>query len=233
MANKSVEVTSLAKATPKEFARSASRLAHLGRSRPRGSIRRGAANMAGFSRNKFTQSLLAVASGGLETFFHKIVMIRNNLRVFAPGSIRALACRVWCPRRTLFQPGAHALLRFAHHVQHPSLISIVMELSYEAKRRVAPASCWPRPSDAGTSACSGVSSARVTATVALRRRVRHPPLSGVNLTALGLREAKGHTSKTRTTSSEPVPGAAPPLHSFRSRSVSDYLSNSARPVETS
>ena len=24
-------------------------------------------------------------------------------------------------------------LRFAHHVQHPSLISIVMELSYEAK----------------------------------------------------------------------------------------------------
>ena len=135
-------------------------------------------------------------------------MIRNNLRVFAPGSIRALACRVWCPRRTLFQPGAHALLRFAHHVQHPSLISIVMELSYEAKRRVAPASCWPRPSDAGTSACSGVSSARVTATLALHRRVRHPALPGVNLTALGLREAKGHTSKTRTTSSEPAFRAA-------------------------
>jgi hypothetical protein len=65
-------------------------------------------------------------------------------------------------------------LRFAHHVQHPSLISIVMELSYEAKRRVAPAFCWPRPSDAGTSACSGVSSARATAFVALRRQVRRP-----------------------------------------------------------
>jgi hypothetical protein len=83
-----------------------------------------------------------------------------------------------------------------------------MELSYEAKRRVAPASCWPRPSDAGTSACSGVSSARVTATLALRRRVRHPPLPSINLTALGISEAKGHTSKTRTTSSDPEPRAA-------------------------
>src|SRR3954454_11941611 len=101
-----------------------------------------------------------------------------------------------CSRRTVSLPAVDALaemlamvflgsqstnydsrndLRFAHHVQHPSLISIGMELSYGPKRRVAPASCWPRPSDAGTSACSGVSSARVTATVALRRRVRHPP----------------------------------------------------------
>src|ERR1700756_39984 len=79
-----------------------------------------------------------------------------------------------------------------------------MELSYEAKRRVAPASCWPRPSNEGTSACSGVSSARVTAIVALRRRARRQPLLGINPTALDLREAKGHTSKTRPTSSEPA-----------------------------
>jgi hypothetical protein len=81
-----------------------------------------------------------------------------------------------------------------------------MELSYEAKRRVAPASCWPRPSDAGTSAGSGVSSARVTADVALCSRVRRPPGPGVNLTALDLREAKGHTSRTKTTSSGPAQG---------------------------
>ena len=66
-----------------------------------------------------------------------------------------------------------------------------MELSYEAKRRVAPASCWPRPSDAGTSACSGVSSVRVTAPLALRGPVRHPAPPGVNLAALDPREAKG------------------------------------------
>ena len=76
-----------------------------------------------------------------------------------------------------------------------------MELSYEAKRREAPASCWPRPSDAGTSACSGVSSARVTGTVVLRR-AGETPRPGINLAALDLREAKGNTSKTRTTSSE-------------------------------
>ena len=34
--------------------------------------------------------------------------------------------------------------------------------------------------------------------------VKHPPISGVNLAALDPREAKGHTSKTRTTSSEPA-----------------------------
>jgi hypothetical protein len=110
--------------------------------------------VAGFSRNKFT---------------------RPGRRVCrwtdSPWSGEHAGDSV--PRFTIHELRFTQRLRFAHHVQHPSLISIIMELSYEAKRRVAPASCWPRPSDAGTSARSGVSSARVTPTVALRGRVKH------------------------------------------------------------
>jgi hypothetical protein len=63
--------------------------------------------------NKFIRPGRRGDRGGLETFFHKIVMIRNNLRVLAPGSVRASmarrslgergACHVRCPRhRELF-----------------------------------------------------------------------------------------------------------------------------------
>ena len=153
----------------------------------------------------------------LETFFHEIVMIRNNLRVLeqkvnasAPPSPRLRRAPSKLSDVDNFDLQQHitpcygSLTTFNILAQHP--------LSWNEATRVAPASCWPRPSDAGTSACSGVSSARVTLPCALRRRVIHPPLPGANLTALDLCEAKGHTSKTRSTSSEPAPRITGRIH---------------------
>ena len=66
-----------------------------------------------------------------------------------------------------------------------SYINILTRLlMYRAEREVAPASCWPRPSEGRTRACAGVASA-VPATPRLASgRQGCPPLPRRNLAAL-------------------------------------------------
>ncbi len=68
-------------------------------------------------RNEFTRPGRRGDRGGLETFFHKIVMIRNNLRVLrAEDKRERQAERCGQVRAATVH---HPLLPIAHDVQHP------------------------------------------------------------------------------------------------------------------
>jgi hypothetical protein len=83
--------------------------------------------VAGFNRNEFTRPGRRGDRGGLETFFHKIVMIRNNLPLLEqkvnanepPSPRLRRAKQTERSGQVRAATVHHALLRIAHHVQHP------------------------------------------------------------------------------------------------------------------